>query len=194
MNDLFIVEKNFDAKVEQLLNESKAFGMDVEKITKPLNDFSMNSLPTKGTFENYEMVKGNFQHYKLTCGNHKISLSNILARVIFNESDLKFRANKNGHAMLTDLTPVNAKLYEFSKGKSQVEMIAFLLGKSFTAKPIKAFEYFANKENGYTVEFFNGLNSVDLLGYIPLKQYYQIELIESTETESVETESAKPKK
>lgn len=186
MNDLFLLEKNFDAKVESLLNESKAFGMDVEKITKPLNDFSVNSLPDKGTFESYEMVKGNFQHYKLVCGEHKISLSNILARVIFNESDLKFKANKNGHAMLTDLTPVNTKLYDFSKGKSQVEMVAFLLGKSFIAKPIKAFEYFANKENGYTVEFFNSLNSTDLLGYIPLKQYYQIELIEEPKTEKTE--------
>ena len=187
MNDLFLLEKNFDAKVETLLNESKAFGMDVEKITKPLNDFSINSLPDKGKFESYEMVKGDFQHYKLVCGEHKISLSNILARVIFNESDLKFKANKNGHAMLTDLTPVNPKLYDFSKGKNQVEMLAFLLGKSFIAKPIKAFEYFANKENGYTVEFFNSLNSTDLLGYIPLKQYYQIELIEE-KTEEPKTE------
>lgn len=155
----------------------------MKKLLKPLNDYSENSLSEVGQFVNHEFVKGEYQHYKLIDNNGcKISLSNLLGRAVKSQP-FKFKANRNGLAMLDNTEPINKSLVDFSKGRTTLEMIAFLKGKYFKATPIKQFSYFApqDKDSKNTLVFFNSLNDVDILGYIPLKQFFKIELITEKE-------------
>lgn len=195
LNDLFISEKDsIEVELQNLTNEAQSNNLDMKKLLKPLNDYSENSLSEVGQFVNHEFVKGEFQHYKLIDNNGcKVSLSNLLGRAVKN-TPFKFKANKHGLAMLAETEPINSGLVEFSKGKTTLQMVAFLKGKYFKSTPIKQFSYFApqDKDSKSTLQFFNSLNEVDILGYIPLKQFFRIELITEseykklTETQTVE--------
>lgn len=184
LNDLFLSEQEtVNAELQKLTEEAQSNNLDMKKLLKPLNDYSENSLSTVGQFVNHEFVKGDFQHYKLIDNNGcKISLSNLLSRAVKSQP-FKFKANRSGLAMLDDTKPINESLVDFSKGKTTLEMIAFLKGKYFKATPIKQFSYFApqDKDSKNTLEFFNALNEVDILGYIPLKQFFKIEFITEKE-------------
>ena len=184
LNDLFISEQEaVNVELQNLTEEAQSNNLDMKKLLKPLNDYSENSLSEVGQFVNHEFVKGEYQHYKLIDNNGcKISLSNLLGRAVKSQP-FKFKANRNGLAMLDNTEPINPGLVEFSKGKTTLEMIAFLKGKYFKATPIKQFSYFAptDKDSKNTLQFFNSLNDVDVLGYIPLKQFFIIELITEKE-------------
>lgn len=210
LNDLFVSEnETFEVELQSLIGEAQSNNLDMKKLLKPLNDYSENNLSSVGQFINHEFAKGEFQHYKLVDNNGcKVSLSNLLGRAVKSQP-FKFKANRNGLAMLDETEPINPGLVEFSKGKTTLQMIAFLKGKYFKAVPVKQFSYFAptDRESKSTLQFFNSLNEVDILGYIPLKQFFKIELITKdeyeklTETQTVETQtvdkgakSAKPKK
>lgn len=208
LNDLFLKEtETFEVELQNLTSEANANNLDMKKLLRPLNDYSENSLSEVGQIVNHEFVKGEFQHYKLIDNNGlKVSLSNLLGRAVKSQP-FKFKANRNGLAMLDETESINKDLVEFSKGKTTLEMVAFLKGKYFKATPVKQFSYFAptDKDSKNTLQFFNSLNEVDVLGYIPLKQFFKIELITKDEyeklTQTVETQtvdkgakSAKPKK
>lgn len=197
LNDLFLSEQEtFEVELQSLTNEAQSNNLDMKKLTKPLNDYSENSLSKVGQFTNHEFVKGEYQHYKLIDNNGcKISLSNLLGRAAKSQP-FKFKTNRNGLAMLDETESINKDLVDFSKGKTTLEMIAFLKGKYFKSTSVKQFSYFApqDKDSKNTVEFFNSLNEIDILGYIPLKQFFKIEFITEneykklTKTENVETE------
>lgn len=180
LNDLFLSEQEtVNLELQNLTEEAQSNNLDMKKLLRPLNDYSENSLSSVGQFVSHEFVKGEYQHYKLVDNNGcKISLSNLLGRAVKSQP-FKFKANRNGLAMLDDTKAINEDLVNFSKGKTTLEMIAFLKGKYFKSTPVKQFSYFApqNKDSKNTLEFFNSLNEVDILGYIPLKQFFKIELI-----------------
>lgn len=184
LNDLFLKEtETVEVELQNLINEAQSNNLDMSKLTKPLNDYSENNLSEVGQFVNHEFVKGDFQHYKLIDNNGcKISLSNLLGRATKSQP-FKFKSNRNGLAMLDNTESINPGLVDFSKGKTTLEMIAFLKGKYFKATPVKQFNYFApqDKDSKNTVEFFNSLNEVDILGYIPLKQFFKIDFITESE-------------
>lgn len=194
LNDLFLSEtETVNVELENLISEAQSNGLDMKKLSKPLNDYSENSLSSVGQIVSHEFVKGEYQHYKLIDNNGcKVSLSNLLGRAVKNQP-FKFKANRNGLAMLDDTKPINESLVEFSKGKTTLEMIAFLKGKYFKATPVKQFSYFApqDKDSKNTLEFFNSLNEVDILGYIPLKQFFKVEFITESEYKKL---TEKPKK
>ena len=184
LNDLFLSEQEtVNVELQSLTDEAQSNNLDMKKLLRPLNDYSENNLSSVGQFVNHEFVKGDFQHYKLIDNNGcKISLSNLLGRAVKSQP-FKFKANRNGLAMLDDTKAINEDLVNFSKGRTTLEMIAFLKGKYFRATPIKQFSYFApqDKDSKNTLVFFNSLNEVDILGYIPLKQFFKIELITEKE-------------
>ena len=184
LNDLFLSEQEtVNLELQSLTEEAQSNNLDMKKLLKPLNDYSENSLSEVGQFVKHEFVKGDFQHYKLIDNNGcKISLSNLLGRAVKSQP-FKFKANRNGLAMLDNTESINKELVEFSKGKTTLEMIAFLKGKYFKSTPVKQFSYFApqDKDSKNTLVFFNSLNEVDVLGYIPLKQFFIIEFITEKE-------------
>lgn len=184
LNDLFISEQEaIEVELQNLTNEANENNLDMKKLLRPLNDYSENNLSSVGQFVNHEFVKGEFQHYKLIDNNGlKVSLSNLLGRAVKSQP-FKFKANRNGLAMLDETEEINKDLVNFSKGKTTLEMIAFLKGKYFKSTPVKQFSYFApqDKDSKSTLQFFNSLNEVDILGYIPLKQFFKIELITEKE-------------
>lgn len=184
LNDLFLSEQEtVNLELQSLTEEAQSNNLDMKKLLRPLNDYSENNLSSVGQFVNHEFVKGEYQHYKLIDNNGcKISLSNLLGRAVKSQP-FKFKANRNGLAMLDNTEPINKDLVEFSKGKTTLEMIAFLKGKYFKSTPIKQFSYFAptDKDSKNTLVFFNSLNEVDILGYIPLKQFFKIEFITEKE-------------
>lgn len=184
LNDLFISEQgSIEVELQNLTDEAQSNNLDMKKLSKPLNDYSENSLSEVGQIVGHEFVKGEFQHYKLVDNNGcKVSLSNLLGRAVKN-TPFKFKANKHGLAMLDETEPINKDLVNFSKGKTTLQMVAFLKGKYFKSTPIKCFSYFApqDKDSKSTLQFFNSLNEVDILGYIPLKQFFRIELITESE-------------
>ena len=196
LNDLFLSEQEtVNLELQNLTEEAQSNNLDMKKLLKPLNDYSENSLSEVGQFVSHEFIKGEFQHYKLIDNNGcKISLSNLLGRAVKSQP-FKFKANRNGLAILDNTEEINKNLVDFSRGKTTLEMVAFLKGKYFKSTPIKQFSYFApqDKDSKNTIEFFNSLNEVDILGYIPLKQFFKIELITEEEYKKL-TKTEKPKK